>query len=42
MIDDMFKVYFELLLSIVLAKRCLKRVPVWLYLSVPYPGGAKN
>jgi hypothetical protein len=42
MIDDVFKVYFELLLSIMLAKRCLKRVPVWVYLSVPYPRSAKN
>jgi hypothetical protein len=30
------------LLSIVLAKRRMQRVPVRAYLPVPYPGGAKK
>jgi hypothetical protein len=40
MIDDEFIAYFELLLSVMLAKRRLYRVQVWAYLPVPYPGGA--
>jgi hypothetical protein len=43
MIDDEFEVGFELLLSVVLAKRHLQRVPIMrVNLPVPYPWGAKN
>jgi hypothetical protein len=42
MIDDEFEVCFELLLSFVLAKRRMFRVPVRAYMPVPYPGGAKK
>jgi hypothetical protein len=42
MIDDEFEVSFELLLSVMLAKRRLQRVRLRVYLTVPYPGGAKK
>jgi hypothetical protein len=42
MIDDEFEVRFELLLSIMLAKRRMKRVPVRAYLPAPHPRGAKT
>jgi hypothetical protein len=40
MIDDEFEVYFELVLSVMLARRRLQRVQLQAYLPVPYPGGA--
>jgi hypothetical protein len=41
-IDDEFEACFELVLSVVLAKRRMYMVPVRVYLAVPYPGGAKK
>jgi hypothetical protein len=41
-IDDEFEVYFELLLSVVLAKRGMYMVPVRVSLPVPIPGDAKK
>jgi hypothetical protein len=40
MIDDEFEVCFELMLSVVVAKRRFYRVSVRVYMPVPYPGGA--
>jgi hypothetical protein len=42
MIDDEFEVCFELLITIMLAKRRMYKVPVRVYLPIPYPGGARN
>jgi hypothetical protein len=42
MIDVEFEVCFELLLSVVLAKRRLQSVPVRVFLLVPHAGGAKK
>jgi hypothetical protein len=42
MINDELEVCFELLLSVVVAKRRMYMVPVRFYLLVPYPGGAKK
>jgi hypothetical protein len=42
MIDDVFGVYFELVLPVVLAKPRMWRVPVRVFPPVPCPGGAKR
>jgi hypothetical protein len=42
MIDDEFEVCFELMLSFMLAKRCLQRVPVRAYRTVPHPRGRET
>jgi hypothetical protein len=42
MIEDEFEVCFELLLSVVLAKRCMWTVLVRAYMPVPFLGGTKR
>jgi hypothetical protein len=41
MIDDEFAVCLELLLSVMLAKRRLQGVPVWVTYQSPIPGAQK-